>query len=108
MVSGFPTHLLQLIGPRLRAMRTRLSRWAKPATGALIPGVVAENALLRQPLVVLRRTVKRPACTRLDRVLLVLLASRARGWKRALLIVRPETLLRWQRQGFRLVWKRCR
>ncbi len=90
MVSGFPTRLLQLIGPRLRAMRTRLSRWAKPATGALIPGVVAdlarskpelvaENALLRQQLVVLRRTVKRPACTRLDRVLLVLLASRLRG-----------------------------
>jgi len=28
-----------------------------------------------------------------------------RGWRAALLIVRPDTLLRWHRQGFRLVWR---
>ncbi len=117
MLAGLPTRLLQTIGSRLHAIRARLVRWAKPATDALLPGaaadlartkaeLVAENALLRQQLVVLRRTVKRPACTRLDRVLLVLLASRLRGWKHALLIVQPETLLRWHRQGFRLFWRR--
>ncbi len=37
----------------------------------------------------------------------MVLASRLRGWKHALLIVRPETLLRWHRQGFRLLW-RCK
>ena len=41
-----------------------------------------------------------------DRVLLVLLASRVRAWRQALLIVQPETLLRWHRQGFRLFWRR--
>lgn len=36
----------------------------------------------------------------------MLLASKLRTWKSALLIVQPDTLLRWHRQGFRLFWKR--
>jgi len=36
----------------------------------------------------------------------VLLASRLRAWHQALLIVRPETVLRWHRQGLRLCWRR--
>src|SRR5207302_5371127 len=67
--------------------------------------LVAENALLRQQLLILRRQVKRPACTKTDRMLLLLLARVVRTWKHALLIVQPETLLRWHRQGFRLFWK---
>jgi hypothetical protein len=66
---------------------------------------MAENALLRQQLIILRRQVKRPACTRTDRMLLVLLARMARTWKQALFIIQPETLLRWHRQGFKLYWK---
>jgi len=66
---------------------------------------MAENALLRQQLIVLRRHVKRPTFTKTDRLLLVLLARAVRTWKQALLIVQPETLLRWHRQGFRLFWK---
>jgi len=67
--------------------------------------LVAENALLRQQLIVLQRQVKRPSLRRLDRLLLVLLASRAPTWKHTLVLVQPETLLRWHRQGFRLFWK---
>jgi putative transposase len=67
--------------------------------------LVAENALLRQQLIILRRQVKRPACTKTDRLLLVLLARIVRSWKQALIIVQPETLLRWHRQGFKLYWK---
>jgi putative transposase len=67
--------------------------------------LVAENALLRQQLIILRRQVKRPACTKTDRMLLVLLARAVQTWKQALFIVQPETLLRWHRQGFRLFWK---
>jgi putative transposase len=66
---------------------------------------MAENALLRQQLITLKRHVKRPTCTKLDRLLLVLLARMVRTWKQALLIVQPETLLRWHRQGFRLFWR---
>ena len=38
-------------------------------------------------------------------MLLVLLARMVRTWKQALLIVQPETLLRWHCQGFKLFWK---
>jgi len=70
------------------------------------PALIAENALLRQQIIILRRSVKRPRCTPADRTLLVLLASRVRLWRHALLIVQPDTLLRWHRQGFRLFWRR--
>src|SRR5215472_14304708 len=59
----------------------------------------------RQQVIILRRQVKRPACSKTDRILLVLLASIVRTWKQALFIIQPETLLRWHRQGFKLFWK---
>ena len=67
--------------------------------------LIVENALLRQQLIVLNRSVKRPHFTRAERGLFVLLASRLQNWNEALLIVKPETVLRWHRQGFRLFWK---
>src|SRR5690349_12982867 len=54
----------------------------------------------------LKRQVKRPACTKRDRLLLMLGARGVRAWKQALVIVPPETLLRWHRELFRLYWKR--
>ncbi|HEY6406078.1 MAG TPA: integrase, partial [Ktedonobacteraceae bacterium] len=54
----------------------------------------------------LKRQVKRPACTKTDRLLLVLLARLVRTWKQALFIVQPDTLLRWHRELIRLYWKR--
>jgi hypothetical protein len=68
--------------------------------------LIAENALLRQQLLVSRRSVKRVHCSPTDGTLLVLLASRVRAWRHAVLIVQPDTPLRWHRQGFRLVWRR--
>ena len=67
--------------------------------------LIVENALLRQQLVILQRQTKRPTLTPFDRGMLVLLASRLRIWRHALLIVKPETLLSWHRQGFRLFWR---
>ena len=69
------------------------------------PQLVIENALLRQQLIVLNRSVKQTRLTRRDRALFVLVASRLQTWRDALLIVKPETVLRWHRQGFRLFWK---
>ncbi|MGO9836822.1 MAG: helix-turn-helix domain-containing protein [Polyangiaceae bacterium] len=68
--------------------------------------LVTENALLRQQLIVAARAVKRPAFRVHERGLLVLLASLHRQWRRALLLVKPETVLRWHREGFRLFWRR--
>ena len=109
--------LRQRVQHGVDAIRTGVSQWTTPHPVALAAGLAAdltrsrgelllENALLRQQLLVLRRTVKRPILTPLDRGLLVLLASRLRTWAGGLLIVQPETVLRWHRQGFRLVWRR--
>ena len=67
--------------------------------------LLAENALLRQQLLVLRSGVARPALTPADRAVLVLLAGRVRALRQALLLVRPETLLGWHRAGFRALWQ---
>src|SRR5215216_5842225 len=100
-----------------RALGLRLAAATKPAAPPLVvgtladlarsrPALVAENAMLRQQLPILRRSVTRPRCTPADRALLVLLASRARAWRQALLLVQPETVLRWHRQLFRRCWRR--
>ena len=68
--------------------------------------LIAENAFLRQQLIVLKRQSSgRPAITQQDRRILVVLASKLRGWKDALHLVKPDTLLKWHRKGFRLFWK---
>jgi putative transposase len=91
-----------------------VKRWTKPATllqGAAAdlirtrPELIAENALLRQQVIVLERQVKHPTYTSFDRGLLVVLASRLLHWRQALLNVKPDTLLRWHRQGFKLFWR---
>ncbi len=100
---------------RIRATERRVVAWTRPVAPGMLHGalvgvtqskveLVAENALLRQHLIVLRRQVKRPRVTTTDRLLLVLLARYVRLWRDALLIVQPDTLLRWHRAGFRLVW----
>ncbi len=103
-------HLGYSLSRRLVAATAPSSTRLVVATLADLPrskgALIAENALLRQQLVVLQRSVKRVHCTPADRVLLVVLASRVRAWRQALLIVQPETLLRWHRQGFRLFWRR--
>ena len=70
------------------------------------PELIAENMLLRQQLIVLERLVERPQLTQRDRQILVLLASQIQGWREAMVVVKPETLLRWHREGFRLYWRR--
>ncbi len=117
MLARCLAHLRQFAGRCLHLAGTRLSALTKPATPSLAGGLVTdllrskqdlvlENALLRQQLIVLSRTSKRPALTATDRGLLVLLASWLRTWASALVIVKPETVLRWHRQGFRLFWRR--
>jgi putative transposase len=68
--------------------------------------LIVENAFLRQQLIILKRQqTTRPLITQQDRCILVVLASKLAGWKNALHIIKPDTLLKWHRQGFRLIWK---
>jgi putative transposase len=62
-------------------------------------------AFLRQQLIVASRRVKRPAFRPHERGLLVLLAGLLPPWRDAVLLVKPDTILRWHRQGFRLFWR---
>lgn len=109
--------LLQMLVPLFSPVSRCLRRWVKPDNrGPLVnppldltrskADLIIENSFLRHQLVVLHRQVKRPRLRRPDRLRLVLLASCLRGWKQALLIVQPETLLRWHRELFRRVWRR--
>jgi putative transposase len=67
--------------------------------------LLLENAVLRHQIVVLRRQTRRPALTVLDRLRLLLAARLVHGWRRAIAIVQPETILRWHRLGLRLFWR---
>jgi putative transposase len=64
-----------------------------------------ENLALRHQLDVLQRGGKRPRLTNGDRALWILLSRFWSDWRRALVIVQPETVVRWHRRGFRLYWR---
>jgi putative transposase len=63
-----------------------------------------ENLALRQQLAVYKRTTTRPKLRGADRLFWVWLARVWAGWRQPLLIVTPETVLRWQRHRFREHW----
>src|SRR6516162_2458839 len=64
-----------------------------------------ENLALRHQIGVLQRSSrKRPKLTLVDRLLWVWLSRVWSGWRPALTIVRPETVVAWHRAGFRLFW----
>src|SRR3989454_4163226 len=69
-----------------------------------------ENLALRQQLAVYKRKVPRPPLRRRDRLFWVGLARVWAGWKQSLVIVTPDTVLRWQWRRFREYWTRlsCR
>jgi len=98
------TTLQRLKDGCLEALSSRFACWTKPLRTSLPLStltdlgrskseLIAENVLLRQQLIVLRREVKRPTFTRTDRILLVVLARLVRTWQQALLIVQPDTRL---------------
>jgi len=111
------TTLQRLVDGCLDVLSSRLTRWTKPLRTSLPLStltdlgrskseLIAENALLRQQLIILKRQVKRPTFSRTDRILFVLLARVVRTWQQALVIVQPDTLLRCHRELFRLYWRR--
>ena len=62
--------------------------------------------MLRHQLKVLRRRGGRPALGLADRLRLLVGAAVLPGWRHAITIVHPDTVLRWHRAGFRLFWRR--
>jgi len=73
----------------------------------LVPraALVAENLALRQQLAVLQVSAKRPRLRKRDRLFWVWLSRLWANWRSCLMIVKPETVIRWHREGFRLYWR---
>src|SRR5712692_612525 len=81
-----------LLASILRLFRTRRS-------------LLLENLALRQQLAVLKRKHPRPRLVATDRLFWVLARRFWSGWKQALILVSPETVVRWHRSGFALYWR---
>src|SRR5260221_12907059 len=64
-----------------------------------------EVLALRQQVAVFKRQRPRPTLTRLDRFFWTSLRHLWPRWSDVLLIVKPETVVRWHRAGFRLYWR---
>ena len=67
--------------------------------------LAAENLALRQQLAALREKVKRPCLRRRDRIFWAVLSRIWPNWRSVLVIVQPDTVVRWHRQGFKLFWR---
>lgn len=67
--------------------------------------VALENLALRHQLAVFKRRDQRPALRHRDRLVWVLLAHAWRDWRSALLMVQPDTVVRWHRQWLRRRWR---
>src|SRR5712671_4957228 len=63
--------------------------------------VALENIALREQLAIFQRSVRRPKIRPTDRLFWLCLRKVWKEWKSALVIVRPETVLAWQRKRFR-------
>ena len=66
--------------------------------------LLLENLALRQQLAVLKQRRPQPRFASSDRLFWMVLRRLWRGWKRALILVQPETVVRWRRAGFKAYW----
>ena len=62
--------------------------------------------MLRQQPSVLKQKHPKPRFAVSDRLFWVMLQSLWSGWKQALVLVEPETVVRWHRLGFKMYWTR--
>jgi hypothetical protein len=87
----------------LRDLATNLLR----ALGGILrsrAALLAENALLRQQVIVLRRAAPRPRLRTHDRLAIGAVTKVFPSLLAAVAIVRPETVIRWHRSLWKLVW----
>jgi hypothetical protein len=64
--------------------------------------LIFENVVLRQQLTVLKRRRPRPALNLFDKLFWVAISRLWSQWKQAIIVVTPETVVRWHRAGFRM------
>ena len=84
--------ILSLLGSLRSALRTRAD-------------LALENLALRQQLINLRRTSSRARLRNCDRAFWLVLSRFWSRWADVLVVVKPDTVVRWHRAGFRLFWR---
>jgi hypothetical protein len=62
--------------------------------------------VLQQQLAVYRRKLKKPLLRNSDRLLWSLLSRIWKDWRSELVLVKPETVIRWSERRFREFWRR--
>ena len=67
--------------------------------------LVAENLCLRQQLIVFKRRQVRPLLRDADRRFWVLVCRWFAQWRNSLIIVKPDTVIRWHRRGWKAYWR---
>jgi hypothetical protein len=68
--------------------------------------LLLEGIALRHQIAVLERSrTRRPCFRRFDRLFWILLSRWWSDWRNSLVIVQPETVLRWHRNGWSAIWK---
>lgn len=81
-----------------------VTRW-NPQASARERDLLLEIMILRHQLSVLQRKHPKPRLSPSDRWLWAWISRRWQGWKLACILVKPETVIGWHRQGFRLFWR---
>src|SRR5450631_106735 len=84
--------VLSILGALRSGLRTRAD-------------LTIENLALRQQLANLRRTSGRSRLRNSDRAFWVVLSRLWSRWAAVLVVVKPDTVVRWHRAGFRLFWR---
>ena len=65
-----------------------------------------ENLALRQQLAILARTHPHRRLRKWDRLFWIWLSRMWKSWQESLIVVKPDTVVRWHRKGFALYWTR--
>jgi hypothetical protein len=66
--------------------------------------LLLENLALRQQLAVMKRRHPKPRLGTLDKLFWVCARRFWTAWKQSLMVVTPDTVVRWHRAGFRIYW----
>jgi putative transposase len=88
--------MIGLLGAVVCAVRVVFASRAEAALEILV---------LRQQLAALKRRRGRVRVAAWDRLFWIWLSGWWRGWRRAVMVVRPETVVRWHRAGWRALWR---
>jgi len=67
--------------------------------------IIMENIVLRQQVRNFKRENPRPQIRRFDRIFWVWIRCLWSKWKESIIVVKPETVVRWHRIGFRIYWR---